>query len=84
MNFGMKGTINSVLTAVLLRVGANILLMHQAIFTPIVYDLYKHDVNKKAFTSLLVPYVLSYTFHIDMSLAEHGPSRRTTVPHGHE
>ncbi|KAL9671077.1 hypothetical protein QQ045_008642 [Rhodiola kirilowii] len=32
-------------------------LIHQAVFTPIVYDFYKHDINKKAFSDLLVPFL---------------------------
>ncbi|KAL9679359.1 hypothetical protein QQ045_017217 [Rhodiola kirilowii] len=49
----MKG-LGGVLFVLGSSVGANIL----AIFTPSVYDFYKHDVNKKAFTSTdLVPFV---------------------------
>ncbi|KAL9666307.1 hypothetical protein QQ045_000635 [Rhodiola kirilowii] len=59
------------------------------IFTPIVYDFYKHDVNKKAFTSLLVPYVLNMAllgvllFHVGMNNStpvRHQPKKRVHKP----
>ncbi|XP_057489021.1 uncharacterized protein LOC130774990 [Actinidia eriantha] len=39
--------------------GASLLLLHQAIFTPILYDFYNYDVDKKEFTQLFVKFTQS-------------------------
>ncbi|PIA45337.1 hypothetical protein AQUCO_01700700v1 [Aquilegia coerulea] len=37
--------------------GAYLLLLHQAIITPIVYDFYNYDIEKKEFVQLFVKFV---------------------------
>ncbi|CAM8918206.1 unnamed protein product [Rhodiola kirilowii] len=87
-SIAMKG-LGGVLFVLGSSVGANILLMHQAIFTPIVYDFYTHDVNKKAFTSLLVPFVQNMAllgallFYVGMNNStpvRHQPKKRVHKP----
>uniref|UniRef100_A0A7N0USZ4 HR-like lesion-inducer n=1 Tax=Kalanchoe fedtschenkoi TaxID=63787 RepID=A0A7N0USZ4_KALFE len=86
-SIAMKG-LGGILFVVGSSVGANILLIHQVIFTPILYDFYKHDVNKKAFTNLLVPFVQNIALlgalllYIDMNNST--PKRHQLKRKGHK
>ncbi|XP_059632388.1 uncharacterized protein LOC132275027 [Cornus florida] len=54
----MKG-IGSLLFIFGSSLGAYILLLHQAIATPILYDFYNYDVDKKEFTHLFLKFTQS-------------------------
>ena len=54
----MKG-LGSVLFVFGSSLGAYILLLHQSIATPIVYDFYNYDVDKKEFAQLFVKFTQS-------------------------
>ncbi|KAL7105437.1 hypothetical protein ABFS83_07G043100 [Erythranthe nasuta] len=66
--------------------GASILLLHQAIAAPILYDFYNHDADKKEFTELFVKFTQSLAllgallFFIGMknSILRRSPKKKAT------